>query len=640
MPSFQDTVAANTDNKGLSAANRPFRYIAGLVLLLAAIFGIYAFLHREPHYEGKALSEWVDELDTQYEWRREPAEKAIRQIGPKAVPYLLEWLKEPQYSPIWTRVDDWLSDHSEVRLHLPEKKNRQFGAVTAFKILGPVAKVALPDLEKMLQEGDGSSGCAARAFAGIGPDSLPILTNALASTNRSARRGALYALGLLGEKAAAAAPLVEALSHGTDEYEVRTSLVVLGQLGEAAMPYVPELRQIMRTNYDDGEVAAYVLGKIGKTLELLRALTNEPPPARWTCLRALHCLSLASRHKRISDENFFEADHVFFNLRLPPIVRTNMLQQWGRVAIPILTNYLVAKDATARAQAADDLGTFGAAGYRAEPALSNALTDTNELVRHSAAEALKKIDVQLVEGGIVRGRRNSKNIALEFTGHAFAEGGEKILDELAKHHAKASFFLTGDFLSNPKFKPTVERIIKEGHYLGPHSDKHLLYCPWDNRNATLVSQSDFSSDLNANRTKIRIIQGREQRIQFWLPAYEWYNQQIVDWSAQLRLTLVNFTPGTRSNADYTQEGDKNFVSSQAIFDSIVKKEHEDPDGLNGFLLLMHLGAGPGRKDKMHARFGELLDYLSTKGYQFVRIDEMLGERLIPDLQAVEKGGEK
>jgi hypothetical protein len=45
--------------------------------------------------------------------------------------------------------------------------------------------------------------------------------------------------------------------------------------------------------------------------------------------------------------------------------------------------------------------------------------------------------------------------------------------------------------------------------------------------------------------------------------------------------------------------------------------------LNGFLLLLHLGSGPGRADKFHARFGELLDYLTGKGYQMVRVDELL-----------------
>jgi hypothetical protein len=89
------------------------------------------------------------------------------------------------------------------------------------------------------------------------------------------------------------------------------------------------------------------------------------------------------------------------------------------------------------------------------------------------------------------------------------------------------------------------------------------------------------------------------------------------------LALVNFTPGTRSNADYTGEADKNFVSTKAIFESIVRQEQQDPHGLNGFILLLHIGSGPGRADKFPARFGELLDYLAGKGYQFVRVDELL-----------------
>ena len=110
---------------------------------------------------------------------------------------------------------------------------------------------------------------------------------------------------------------------------------------------------------------------------------------------------------------------------------------------------------------------------------------------------------------------------------------------------------------------------------------------------------------------------------YFLPAFEHYNRQIVDWAKAQRLPIINFTPGTRSNADYTGEADTNFVSSQVIFDSILKREHEDPHGLNGFILLLHLGSGPGRQDKFHTRFGELLDVLTAKGYQFVRVDELL-----------------
>ncbi|HEY9174266.1 MAG TPA: hypothetical protein VI136_18445, partial [Verrucomicrobiae bacterium] len=125
------------------------------------------------------------------------------------------------------------------------------------------------------------------------------------------------------------------------------------------------------------------------------------------------------------------------------------------------------------------------------------------------------------------------------------------------------------------------------------------------------------------RKRYGIERDSDYPIRYFLPPYEHCNRQIADWTAEEGMTLINFTPGTRSNADYTGEADKNFVSSQAIFDSILKKEREDPNGLNGFILLLHIGSGPGRADKFHTRFGELLDVLAAKGYQFVRVDELL-----------------
>jgi peptidoglycan/xylan/chitin deacetylase (PgdA/CDA1 family) len=228
------------------------------------------------------------------------------------------------------------------------------------------------------------------------------------------------------------------------------------------------------------------------------------------------------------------------------------------------------------------------------------------------------------EGGIVRGPKNQKKIAFEFTGDSFAEGGPVILDALAKHNGKGSFFFTGKFLRNREFKPLIERIIKEGHYIGPHSDAHLLYCPWTGEKKTLVTKELFRSDLEKNLAGIEAFGLKRTQVKFWVPPYEWYNEEIVSWSNEMGMTLINFTPGTRSAVDYTPDEAKNFVSSQVIFDSILKKEKEDPNGLNGFLLLLHVGVGPKRTDKFHTRFGELLQVLDDKGYEFVRVDKFLG----------------
>ena len=85
-----------------------------------------------------------------------------------------------------------------------------------------------------------------------------------------------------------------------------------------------------------------------------------------------------------------------------------------------------------------------------------------------------------------------------FTGDEFADGGNLIAQTLQEQKVKASFFLTGRFYANTAFKKTIQRLKKDGHYLGPHSDEHLLYCDWSKRDSLLVTKEDFTNDLLVN----------------------------------------------------------------------------------------------------------------------------------------------
>lgn len=227
------------------------------------------------------------------------------------------------------------------------------------------------------------------------------------------------------------------------------------------------------------------------------------------------------------------------------------------------------------------------------------------------------------EGGIIRGPKTSKRIALEFTAHEYGDGGEIILDALARHQAKASFFFTGKILRDPKYEMLIRRIVSEGHYLGPHSDRHLLYCPWDGPKKTLITREVFRADLEKNIEAIERFGVARKEIRYFVPPFEWYNEEIVNWSKEMGLTLINFSPGTRSTADYTEDTAKNFISSEAIYNTILKKEAEDPNGLNGFLLLLHFGTSPKRTDKFYPRVDDLLSIFGKKGYEFVRVDKLL-----------------
>ena len=226
-------------------------------------------------------------------------------------------------------------------------------------------------------------------------------------------------------------------------------------------------------------------------------------------------------------------------------------------------------------------------------------------------------------GGITRGDRSSKKMALVFTGDEFAEGETVIADALQKHNVSASFFLTGRFYRTRGNRQIIERLKKDGHYLGPHSDEHLLYAEWSDRNKLLVTREGFERDLNNNYAAMRPYGISRRDSPLFMPPYEWYNATITDWTAAMGLRLINFTPGTRSNADYTTPDDKAYIGSDDILKRIREYEGKDAAGMNGFILLSHIGAGPKRADKFHDRVDELIAWLKSKNYELVRVDILL-----------------
>jgi peptidoglycan/xylan/chitin deacetylase (PgdA/CDA1 family) len=192
---------------------------------------------------------------------------------------------------------------------------------------------------------------------------------------------------------------------------------------------------------------------------------------------------------------------------------------------------------------------------------------------------------------VIRGDSSQKNISLIFTGHEFAEGGEFILKTLKQERINASFFFTGDFYRNKKFKKIIQSLRINGNYLGSHSDKHLLYCDWKKRDSLLVTKKQFQFDLADSYTAISRHGIKINQVTLFLPPYEWYNDTIAKWTSELKLQLINYTPGTLSHADYTTDSEKAYRSNKVIYNSIINYEQSHTSGLNGFLLLMHIGAG-------------------------------------------------
>jgi len=223
------------------------------------------------------------------------------------------------------------------------------------------------------------------------------------------------------------------------------------------------------------------------------------------------------------------------------------------------------------------------------------------------------------QGAVIRMNPERRVIYLCFTGHEFGEGGEQIASTLARRHIPASFFFTGDFYRRTEFERLIRQLRADGHYLGPHSDRHLLYAPWEARDSLLVSRAEFEQDLAENLRAMERLGIPPDEARCFMPPYEWYNETIAAWTLHAGLTLVNFTPGTMTNADYTTPlMGARYRSSQMILDGLQVAEARDSSGLSGCILLVHIGTDPARTDKLYSRLDELLGRLQERGYQFDR----------------------
>ena len=141
------------------------------------------------------------------------------------------------------------------------------------------------------------------------------------------------------------------------------------------------------------------------------------------------------------------------------------------------------------------------------------------------------------------------SVALVFTGDEYGEGLTKVEQMLARENVKAGFFFTGRFYRNPGFAKGIKALQKSNHYLGAHSNDHLLYNDWTNRNQLLVSYDSFITDLRKNFQAMEDLGIDTRDCKLFIPPYEWWNDSVANWSDWNGLRLFSFTPGTYTNAD-------------------------------------------------------------------------------------------
>jgi len=241
---------------------------------------------------------------------------------------------------------------------------------------------------------------------------------------------------------------------------------------------------------------------------------------------------------------------------------------------------------------------------------------------HAGPHLVWPSNVVVQDRAMVRADTTEKKIALVFTADEYAEGLPFIQQTLQEQNIKGSFFFTGRLYRNKQYQPLIKQLFQQQHYLGAHSDQHILYNDWKNRDSMLVTRDSLEKDYQRNITAMKQLGVYPaNRLPYFIPPYEWWNKRIGKWFAEMGVRLFSFTPGTRTNADYTwPEMGTAYKSREELMQLL--RDFEVKHTLNGAILLVHAGTDPRRKDKLYKLLPELIQELKTKGYSFNKIDHL------------------
>ena len=159
-----------------------FLLFTGLLFSVLVGVVILVVMRSEPSYQGKKLTAWIDDLSKSNSWQQwdtntAPA-KAIRAIGTNAIPWLLRDIRHPVH-PMEYRLNALLNKQHLVKYRFPDMNARLRRASLGFQALGTIAKPAIPDLEKLIED---YPGYVPGILASIGPDALPALQQCMTNT--------------------------------------------------------------------------------------------------------------------------------------------------------------------------------------------------------------------------------------------------------------------------------------------------------------------------------------------------------------------------------------------------------------------------------------------------------------------------
>lgn len=284
--------------------------ISSVLLAAVAICGFWLTAHdgREPHFKQRKLSEWITEYrSARSADARRQAEEAIRAIGTNALPPLLLWIRQED-SDTRQRAFRLVERLGFSKIELRRALRWRSFAFFGFRLLGPAAGPAIPELTRLLENDSAAidygknltvAESAVLALGEIGAAAIPALSRALTNRNVNVRKSAALKLGEFGLAAGETIPaLVGALSDTNVEVRLYATRS-LGQIHENPGLVVPALVKDLSNRWDllrkDTALALAAFGPQAEPAvpQLMQLLSNklEEPMVRNAAQGALRAIA-------------------------------------------------------------------------------------------------------------------------------------------------------------------------------------------------------------------------------------------------------------------------------------------------------------------------------------------------------------
>ena len=163
--------------------------VAAATMVLGLIWFTCAS-NREPRYNGRSLSQWLDLCAATSDPSQEAAD-AVRHIGTNAVPFLVTWTQQTQGLTPWkqrclVKVLNWKREGpgKELLVNLiTAREPQEWRSACGFAILGEAAQAAAPDLARIAAHGnDASADIAIYGLTLLGRNGLESLFSVITNT--------------------------------------------------------------------------------------------------------------------------------------------------------------------------------------------------------------------------------------------------------------------------------------------------------------------------------------------------------------------------------------------------------------------------------------------------------------------------